>query len=68
MAPGGVAEEIIHGIASAIDEGVDATRIGALVNLGGIRSLVCYALVKRVKHVAMTNGAPAPGTRKRRGA
>ncbi len=45
--PGGLAEEIMCGLVTAIDDGVDPRKVGSLVNLGGIRSLICYALVKR---------------------
>lgn len=45
--PGGLADEIMCGLTAAIDEGMDPRKIGSLVNLGGIRSLICYALVKR---------------------
>lgn len=46
--PGGSAEEIICGIEAALAQGISPDRIGALVNLGGIRSLICYALGKRL--------------------
>lgn len=47
--PGGSAEEIMRGIEAALEE-IPPARVGALVALGGIRSLICYALVKRLRH------------------
>lgn len=47
--PGGSAEEIMHGLEAAIGDGVAPARVGSLVSLGGIRSLICYALVKRLR-------------------
>lgn len=63
--PGGLAEEIMRGLLTALDEGVDPRKIGSLVNLGGIRSLICYAIVKRA---SAQNGHAKPKHGRRPGA
>lgn len=60
--PGGLAEEIMCGLSTAIDEGMDPRKVGSLVNLGGIRSLICYALAKRA---SAQNGHAKPTGRAR---
>jgi len=47
--PGGSAEEIMRGIEAALADGISPARVGSLVSLGGIRSLICYAIVKRLR-------------------
>ena len=67
MSPGGLAEEIMRGIAAALEDGIDPAKVGALVNLGGIRSLVCYAIVKRARNGhGKTHPPPGPQPRRRR--
>ena len=42
--PGGLVSEVMHGIESALDEGLDADRVGRQVRLG-IGALVFHALM-----------------------
>lgn len=42
--PGGIAAEVMLGLVAALDEGRDPVRVGQIVRLGGIRSLICYGL------------------------
>lgn len=48
--PGGTASEVMNGIVAALDEGANPTKVGKIVKLGGIRSLLCYGLTKKLSN------------------
>lgn len=66
--PAGLALEIMLGIQAALDEGLDPVRVGKLVSLGGLRSLVCYGLVKRLRHPEPATAGRINGMHRRRNA
>jgi len=45
--PGGLACEVMHGIENALEEGVDAERVGRLVRLG-IGALIFHELMRQL--------------------
>ena len=48
--PGGLAHEVMRGIASALEEGANAERVGRLVELG-IGSLLFYGLMNQLSRL-----------------